>query len=457
MANYRQSNFDSTISTGQGITSASQGNNLTATGQEGYLFATGLQKPEVSDILSVLFPQYSTTAILDRIGKTEGVSNSQFDWYEQDRTRKGGTIASSTADGSSNQFTITLSDDTSTGSDGYFLKNDQIMLWDGKTTATVDSVTGGNGSDQVLFVIATGGATPASPTAGDRVGHLASAFGEYSEAPKSRKYYPDLRYNQTQVIRRTCTVSGKNLTDKTYIGNGAWYYKVEGYEMQEIAKDRENAIVFGQLSDAATTNPTCEGILESLFNGGVENTFASAVSEEDLRDHIKDLVVSGGSGQEYMVFCGAQFFSDAQKSLESYYKQGGVNYGAFGDPSKKVGINPQQYLFMGTLINFIHYAGFDDAEALPLPTAGATSINHSNFSMWLNMGSDSAGDSYLSMKYKALEGMQRKFIYKKEVGMTGTGEFVANGNDGESGHMLSEIAPKLKVLNMHGLLYAVGS
>ena len=111
---------------------------------------------------------------------------------------------------------------------------------------------------------------------------------------------------------------------------------------------------------------------------------------------------------------------------------------------------------MGTLINLVHYAGFDDAEALPLPTASATAINHSNFSMWLNMGSDSAGESYVSMKYKSFDGMQRKFIYKKEVGMTGTSEFVANGTDGEKGHMLSEIAGQLKVANMHGVHYSVG-
>jgi hypothetical protein len=157
-----------------------------------------------------------------------------------------------------------------------------------------------------------------------------------------------------------------------------------------------------------------------------------------------------------MVFSGARFYADAQKALRDYYVAGGVDYGAFGEPSKKVGINPEQYLFMGTLINFIHYAGFDDAETLPLPTAAGDAVNHSNLSMWMNMGSDSAGESYVSLKYKELNGMQRKFIYKKEVGMTGTGDFVANGLDGQSGHMLSETAPQLKVLNMHGVLYANG-
>lgn len=453
MANTRQVNYGSNVTQGQGITSASQGNNLNAQGQEGYLFATGLNKPEVSDILSVLFPQYSTTAILDRIGKSKGIGQTQWSWYEQDRTRKGATVTAGS--GGALIATLTLDTDASVaGSDGYFIVGDVIMLPDGKTTARVSGV-GVDGTSQTVTITSLDGQNLPSTLTG-RIGHLSSAFGEFSEAPKSRKYFPDERYNQLQTIRRTCTVSGTELTNKTYIGDKAWYYTVEGYEMQEIAKDRENATVYGQLSDSATTEPTCEGLLTSIFEGGVENTFIGAVAEDDIMEHIKDLVVSGGSGQEYMVFCGARFYADAQKALRDYYVAGGVDYGAFGEPSKKVGINPEQYLFMGTLINFIHYAGFDDAETLPLPTAAGDAVNHSNLSMWMNMGSDSAGESYVSLKYKELNGMQRKFIYKKEVGMTGTGDFVANGLDGQSGHMLSETAPQLKVLNMHGVLYANG-
>lgn len=455
--NYRNVNYQSSITAGQGIESASQGDNLVQTAKEGYLFASGLLKPEVSDILSILFPQYSTTAILDRIGKTEGIGASQWSWFEQDRTRKGGGITNTPTPGAATAVITTDISSSVAGSDGYFIVNDQIMLADGKTTALV-TATADNGGFQELTVASVDGSnlTAAALANGGRIGHLASAFGEQSNAPKSRKYFPNERYNQLQVIRRTCTVSGKDLTEKTWLGNGSWYYKVEGYEMSEIARDRENATVFGQLSDAATTNPTCEGFLQAIFRGGVESTYTGAVTEQAIRDHIKDLVVSGGSGQEYMVFCGAEFFSGAQTALREYFLNGGVNYGAFGDQSKKVGINPVQYEFMGTLINLIHYAGFDDAEALPLPTAGATTVNHSNFSMWLNMGTDTAGESYVSLKYKELDGMQRKFIYKKEVGMTGTGEFVANGVDGENGHMLSETAPQLKVLNMHGVLYANG-
>lgn len=453
MANYRNPNSDSSVKIGDGIASASVGQNLTATGQAGYLFASGLNKPEVSDILSILYPQYSTTAILDRIGKSEMIADAQHSWFEQDRTRKGGDVVSATSNGSLSTFTITL-DPANTGGKGGFLQYDQIMLWDGKTNAIVDSVSGTN--NEILTVTTLDGSNPAAASGGERIGHLASAFGEYSSAPDSRKFFPDMRYQQLQVVRRSLDVSGKNLSDRTYIDNDTFFYKVEGFTMSEIAKDRENSFVFGQLSDQAALNPTCEGLLQTIFDGGIESTFTGAVDEDGIMEHIKDLVVSGGSGQEYTVFCGAQYFSDAQKALKPYYQSGGVNYGSFADSSTKVGINPEQYLFMGTLINFVHYAGFDDAEALPLPTAGATSINHSNFSMWLNMGTDDGGESYLSMLYKGLGSTQRKFIYKKEVGMTSDGEFVSNGDDGEKGHMLCETAPKLKCANVHGVHYAIG-
>ena len=439
-----------------GVVSPKSGKALTETGKDGYLFASGVLAPEVSNILSYQFPQYVATAILERIGSYTGISRDQETWFEQGRSRKAGEI---TAGGGATGAQITLTLDVSSsvaGSVGYFLVNDVIMLESSKT-AIVKATADAGGFQTITIAKLDGTAfVIGDTTTGESVGHLSSAFGEYSSAPTSRLYTPEERYNQLQTIRRTCTVSGKALTDKTYLGDGeSWYYKQEMLDMAEMAKDRENAIMFSEVSDQAVENPTCEGLVQSVAVGGVNNVFGTAVTEDDIMNHIKDLLVSGGAGKEYTVFCGAQFLTDATKALRDYYISGGVDYGTFAKSSTKVGINPETYIFLGITINFVHYATFDDVETLPYAgTPDATKVNFSNYSLWLNMGTGKDGEKLVSLKYKELDGQQRKFMYKKENGMAGDTSNVASGVDGLSGHMLSEIMPELRVLTMHGSLRA---
>ena len=452
MANYQnptQAQINATVG-------AKSANVNTKTGQDGYLFASGVLAPEVSNILGHQFPQYVATAMLERIGSYEGISRDQESWFEQGRSRKGAVItAGGAATGAS--ITLTLDTDSSTvGSGGYFLVKDVIMLSGGKT-AIVTAIGVSTTFQTITISKLDGTAFVAGDTTDtESIGHLSSAFGEASTAPDSRLFLPENRYNQLQLIRRTCTISGKSLTDKTYIDNGAsWYYKQEMLDMAEMAKDRENAVMFSEISDQANLDPTCEGILPSVARGGVTNVFGGAVVEDDIMNHIKDLLVSGGSGKEYTVFCGAQFIADATKALKDYYVSGGVSYGTFSSSSNKVGINPEVYIFLGITINFVHYATFDDIATLPFAgTPDATKINYSNFSLWLNMGTGTEGEKLLSLKYKELNGQQRKFMYKKENGMAGDTDVVANGTDALSGHMLAEIMPELRNLNMHGTLRA---
>ena len=452
MANYQNPTAGQIAAT----VGAKSGNVETKTAQDGYLFASGVLAPEVSNILGHQFPQYVATAMLERIGSYTGISRDQEEWFEQGRSRKGATI---TAGGGTTGATITLTLDTDAstiGSGGYFLVKDIIMLESGKTA--IVTAIGTSTTFQTITIAKLDGANFIAGDSADSesIGHLSNAHGEASTAPASRLFLPEQRYNQLQTIRRTCTISGKALTDKTYIDNGAsWYYKQEMLDMAEMAKDRENAVMFSEISDQATLEPTCEGILPAVARGGVNNVFGTAVVEDDIMNHIKDLLVSGGSGKEYTVFCGAQFLADAQKALKDYYKNGGVNYGTFSSSSTKVGINPETYLFLGITINFVHYATFDDIATLPFAgTPDATKINYSNFSLWLNMGSGTEGEKLVSLKYKELNGQQRKFIYKKENGLAGNTDNVANGTDALSGHMLSEIMPELRNLNMHGTLRA---
>lgn len=429
---------------------AKQGDVRTNRGQDGYIFASGILKPEHSDFLSHQYPQYLGTAILERIGRYEGIAQSEWAWSEMGRTRSGAVITAGAGNGAS----LTLTTDFSVvgDSDGYFIVGDTIRTESG-VQAKVDGV-GVAGGFQTITVSRVDGT---NFVAGDianteNVGHIGNVFGEYSDAPKGRLYLPNARRNQLQIKRRTCNISGSAMTDRTYLKEGSWAYAQELIDMDEFARDRENTVMFEELSAPGADKQTTEGIVTAVHRGGIISNYTGSVTEADIQDHISALRISSPA-KEYMVFCGMEFLNDAHKALRDYHIGGGINYGAFSK-SNMVGITLKGYDYMDCTIYFVHYPTFDDTETLPYDgTATADKINFSNYSLWLNLGSE-RGKKLISLKYKELNGKQRKFIYKPEEGIMGDGATASNGKDGTSTHMLSEIGVEVRNLNQHGALYA---
>lgn len=436
---------------------AKQGDVRVNRGQDGYIFASGILDPEHSSYLSFEFPQYYATAILDRVGSYESTTQDVFSWSEMDRTR---TSAEITAGGGATGASITLTTDIEavTGSDGYFIIGDQLQTEKNKTIKVISvAVTGGSPSYQTITVTKGDGTAfvAGDTTDTERLGHLSSAFGEYSDAPKGRVYLPDEKWNALQTIRRSCHISGKSLTNRTYFKDGvSWAYYQEMIEAKEMAKDRENAVILGELSAVGTDDQTCAGINTSILAGGVTGSYTGAVTEDDIQNQITALRISSHAN-EYIVFAGAQYMADAHKALQPYYVNGGVDYGMFSGVDM-VGISLNAYSFFDITVYFVHYPTFDDRETLPFDgTPDATKVNYGNYSLWLNLGG-TGGERNIDLMYKELDGMQRKFILKKEDGLMGDGAKVANGKDGNSTHMLSEIAPRVRNLNQHGTHRAIG-
>lgn len=418
-------------------------------GQDGYLFASGLLEPEHSDLLSYLFPQYLATSIIDRIGRYEGIEQDVWSWNEMDRTRRGASIVNG---GGTSGATITL--ETSIPSaESYFLVNDTVVT-EQSVVARITAIGTANNNQTITIARTDGANWVIGDTANsENIGHLASVFGEYSDAPGTRVYLPNERYNVLQTIRRSCSASGKVMTSRTYLG-GAWYYENQMIEMDELAKDRENTVMFSQISAVGEDNQTCEGIVPAVTRGGVVSNYTGSVTETDIQDHITAMRISSPAN-EYMVFCGADFAHDAQIALKDYSLNGGVDYGSFKG-ADMVGLNVSGYQFNDTTIFFVYYPTFNDTATLPYSgTATSTKRNYSNYSLWLNLGSDK-GQNLISLKYKEFDGKQRKFILKDEEGMMGDGPKVANALDGNKTHMLSEIAPEVRCLNQHGILAATG-
>lgn len=419
-----------------------------------YVFQSGIHKPEHSNLLAYKYPQYYMTALLERLGASEGVAQDTWSWNVMDRTRKAATVSGGTLGSATATFTTTIPDS------GYFIPQDVVRTDSG--SLLVVTATGDSGGFQTITVKKVGGGniTTADIDNGETIGHVFTSFGEASSAPEGRNFLPTTEYGQLTTLRRSLSISGDEFTNRTYLGDGkSWYFENENILMNELAKDRENLIMFG-IQETDGTRKVSKGILDFVETGGKVNTFASGagVSETNIQNHIKSLLKEGlgGSGKEYTVLCGADIYMDIQRALKDYAIDGALSYGAFGD--NLAGLDFSAYKIAGVKANFVYYEPFEDVETLPFrgtPTAAKTDF--SNFSLWLDMGTDSAGERLIKLKHKEHDGVNRKLVHAYETGMVGRnqqGGEVANGDDAFKVHLLSQIGVQLKFANRMGILRA---
>lgn len=427
-----------------------------------YVFQSGIQGIEHSNILTFKYPQYYMTALLDKLGSSEPVARDVFSWSIMDRTRLSANYTA-IANGTTATATLTLDIAASGVNLGYFQPGDVIRV--GKTGALgrVSSITSSGGFQQILVTRPDGSNwnTTVLPavTSADSIGHVFTAFGEGTNGPDGRVFLPTEDENFTQILKRSMKVTGSEMSNKTILGDGkAWYFTVEDILMKEFARDREILVMFGQKANNSGIKWS-RGILDWVTTGGVLTTYASlpGVTEADLQAHIQKLIREGGSA-EYLVLCGSKFLADVMNALKDY-KIHNSTPDSLG--SRMAGLDFSGYSFIGKKIYFAYYELFDDPSVLPyVGTPSASAINFRDFSLWLDMGQDSSGRNLITLKYKALGGAQRKFIHKVIPGMMtfdGSGEeggFAANSFDGVEVQLLSEIGIELRLPNRHGVLRA---
>jgi len=312
-------------------------------GLDGNLFASGILEPEVSDFLAYRFPQYVTTAMLERLGRYEPIAQSTWSWFEQDRTRKSAEI---TAGAGLAGASLTLTTDYPAGAagEGYFLERD-ILRTETGLNIRVTAIGEAGGFQTITVVRQDGNPFVITDTANnERVGHSTNASAEGSFGPGTREYSPNERRAKLNKIRRACEITGDALTAKSWFEDGkSWYYEQEMIDMDEFARDRENAIMFNTLSPDGPGPQTGDGIVPLVEGGGVTNFFAGAVTESDIQNHIKDMLIQSPA-QEFACICGADFLTSVQQALKDYVVGGGVSYGSFGNQTLGLDVHHYQFL-----------------------------------------------------------------------------------------------------------------
>jgi hypothetical protein len=430
---------------------------------QGYVFQSGLHKPEHSSFLSFKYPQYYLTSMLDRLGASEGVAQDVFTWNIMGRTRFGGTVSSVGAGGSST-IAFEIAEFDYDGSHlGYLVVGDVIQLSSG-VQARVTAVSAGTvlTTKQKVTVTKQGGGNwtvGASEIANAMTfGHLFSTFGEASSAPAGRLFLPTEASGYLTTLRRSFAVSGDEFTNRIWLDKpyaSPWFTAVEDLNMKEFAKDREHLVMFGKLQ--STGIKTTKGIVQYALDEGIVNGYAAGtgVAETNIQEQIEDMLREG-CGNEITVLASAKFIRNFQNALGTrYVAAGAIAYGSFG--ANTVGLDFQSYKFMGKTIHLVYYELFDDAAVLPTATGSSTIVNYGDFSLWLDFGSD-AGGANITLMHKELNGVSRKFIHAYETGMMGpngasSGQ-VSNGDDKFTVHLLSQIGVKVRYPNRLGVLRA---
>lgn len=431
---------------------------------DGYVFQSGILDIEHSKILTYKYPQYYMTALLDKLNSAEPVARDVFSWNIMDRTRKSATYTA-LANGTTATATLTLDIAAASPNLGYFQVGDVVRI--GKTgelgRVSAIGISGGFQTIDIQRPDGTVWSTTLLPavTSGDVIGHVFTAFGEGTNGPDGRLFLPVEDYNYTQIIKKSMKVTGSAMASRTLLGDGkAWYFEVEDILMKEFARDREILVMFGKKADANGIKWS-RGILDWVQTDGISTTYAGTpgVSEADFQLHIERLLPEGGSG-EYLALCGSRFLSRAMVALKDYAIHG-VSYGSFGN--NMAGLDFKGYSFAGKTVYFAYYELFDDPAVLPSVTASSSAINFKDFSLWLDLGTDNAGQKLIKLKYRAHNGIQRKFIHKIIPGMvefnsTGSeGGFAANSFDGVELQLLSEIGVEVRLANRMGILRAVSA
>jgi hypothetical protein len=456
--------------------------------QENALNNALLQYPEIARTLISQYPRYTLTMLLEKAGlyaSEKVLGDNSFEWKVMGRLSTPQYIAStSDASHAINQtltmtFKATASGSANTAAQSIFNVYDLLRFQDG-TTALVTAIAADGITYSVECIDA--GANVVS----DVVGRIGSAFpyGSLGTDVGENWAYPDTHKNWLTIMRKKCTVTGKDATDVTWIENNGsrlWYFTREQQLMDQFMYEQELQRWYGthSVGNVASTNYTTaatdvfsetvsdqsiagggaqsgtvivgDGLLAQINTSNNATYTAGALTEDVITEFIAKLSLNaqGAEGNEWLVYTGTEgrlAFHKAMKDL-LVAPSGAMAGGSFAGVNGNVelGANFTSYHALGNKITVAYCPVFDD-QHLHSKTSGTNAFGDSRIKesakmVFLDMGKTS-GVSNIELITKGADGINRSFVKKYVTGMVNPYDsksmMAANGDDKFECHVLAE-------------------
>tara|TARA_R100001129_G_scaffold178137_2_gene153633 strand:- start:1823 stop:3325 length:1503 start_codon:yes stop_codon:yes gene_type:complete len=464
------------------------------------LNANLLQYPEIARTLISLYPRYSMTYLLERTRRFAAekvLGDSSYEWKVMNRLNRKtmiqtvGTNASASAGGAlaagEKATGIKFEASSGGGAEDTLNKFDVIRFPSGGTALVISDP-----STNAYELEAITAVTAADNTVGNVVGRIGSAFpyGSTGAEVGENFAYPDTYKNFMTIMRKKCTITGKDATDVTWIENNGqrlWYFTKEQQMMDQFMYEQELQRWYGQTSVAtAATNYSAtntdilgeavtgtyddgstrsaytttnggmtigDGVLEQISSSNQASYSAGTLTEDIITEFIGKISLNaqGAEGNEWVVFTGTEGRIAFHKAMKDMIvaPAGSMTGGSMADIQAgsdiSLGGNFTSYYALGNKITIAYCPVFDDPHVHGA-TAGTNSFGDNRLKesmkmVFMDFGTTS-GVSNVELITKGAGGINRSLVKKYIGGMVNPYDtksmMAANGDDRFQCHVLSE-------------------
>ena len=458
--------------------------------EENSLVANLLKYPEIAKKVVELYPRYTTTYLLEKLGfgaSEKVLGDNSFEWKMMGRYRAKQTQAA----------TLDISGETGFDTDKIVVggafnfsvadtadapcminANDLIRLPDGSQAFVVS--VGASSSNVVVLSCKAISAITADISGTGVVAVVGNAFGEGSDGNTVGEgyAYPETHKNHVTISRKKLVIDARDLTDVTWVehnGHRLWFFTKEQQTEAQFMYDLEVMRWFGKSTMSGNiSTPGAEqtkvsgvpiigdGILEqikganTLTYGTTTDTDSATLSEDKLLEFIGNLSLNSenATGNEYVVFTGTQGKIQFHKAMKDLLFSSGTNASSvlvdkFGQ-DVQVGANFSTYMALGNKITLAHCPVFDDPNIATAPGyANGTAVGDkfsnpaslSGLMVFLDMGS-TQGVANIELIAKGAEGTNRNWVKKYVPGMINPYDsksmLAASGDDKFECHWLTQ-------------------
>lgn len=444
------------------------------------LVANMLKYPEIAKKIIELYPRYSMTYLLERLGfgaSEKVIGANAFEWKVMSRYKQPAIL--DVADATDRtvvgaEVVYQISSAEAAGEYCHLSVNDVVRFDTTGTTGLVTAIgtsnTGTGGATAVTVKLLQ--AFTANLTTATQLGVIGSSFGQGSLGDEVGEMYayPETHRNHLTLSRRKCKINGIDLHDVTWVehnGHRLWYFTKEQQMTDQFMYELElnrwfgkssvsGDITFpGQEGSAATGFPVMgDGIIAQIDSGNVFNYTAGSLTDDILLDFMASISLNtlAPTGNEFVCFTGMAGMVQFQKAMKAFVgtTANGVNQGSSGPlmvdkagQDVSVGVNFTTYHVLGNKLTVVHNPCFDDPNIAKL-TSGVGQFDSAELSALMVFMDMSVQDGVANVELiaKGAEGFNRNYVKKYVPGMINpndpTSLMAANGNDTFECHILSE-------------------